>query len=58
MENIYTIKEVATMYKVVPKTVYEWVKRGLVITKIGRITRIKESDLRSFMEVVNENTGY
>ena len=55
MENIYTIKEVATMYKVVPKTVYEWVKKGLVITKIGRISRIKQSDLEKFMEVVNDN---
>jgi excisionase family DNA binding protein len=44
-----TIKEVAQEYKITEKTVYEWFKRGLQFIKIGRMTRIKRSDLEEFI---------
>lgn len=47
-ENM-TIKEVAQEYKITSKTVYEWIKRGLPMFKIGRMTRIKRSDLIKFI---------
>ena len=53
MKDILTIKDVMSEYSVGIATVYNWFKRGLVKTKIGRMTRIKRSDLEKFMEVVN-----
>jgi excisionase family DNA binding protein len=57
METLYTVKEVAFQCKVNVKTVYEWFKRGLVKTKIGRITRIKKEDLQKFVESQGVKNG-
>lgn len=50
-EQYYTIDEVAKMLKVVYLTVYRWIQADkLKAYKIQKQYRIKETDLRSFIE--------
>ena len=49
MDEYLTVAEIAQEFKITKKTVYEWFKRGLVIIKIGRMTRVKRSDLNNFI---------
>jgi len=54
-EKFYTIKEVAELLKVSDGGVRKWLKTGkLKGIKLGRIWRIKKSDLDEF---VNERRG-
>ncbi len=54
-EKFYTIKEVAELLKVSDGAVRKWLKSGkLKGIKLGRIWRIKKSDLDEF---VNERRG-
>ncbi len=54
-ERFYTIKEVAELLKVSDGAVRKWLKSGkLKGIKLGRIWRIKKSDLEEF---VNERRG-
>jgi len=54
-ERFYTIKEVAELFKVSDGGVRKWLKTGkLKGIKLGRIWRIKKSDLDEF---VNERRG-
>ena len=54
-EKFYTIKEVAELLKVSDGGVRKWLKTGkLKGIKLGRIWRIKKSDLEEF---VNERRG-
>ncbi len=54
-ERFYTIKEVAELLKVSDGGVRKWLKTGkLKGIKLGRIWRIKKSDLDEF---VNERRG-
>jgi len=54
-ERFYTIKEVAELLKVSDGGVRKWLKTGkLKGIKLGRIWRIKKSDLEEF---VNERRG-
>lgn len=54
-ERFYTIKEVAELLKVSDGGVRKWLKSGkLKGIKLGRIWRIKKSDLDEF---VNERRG-
>jgi len=54
-ERFYTIKEVAELLKVSDGGVRKWLKTGkLKGSKLGRIWRIKKSDLDEF---VNERRG-
>ena len=50
MKELLTVKDVMSEYSIGIATVYNWFKRGLVKTKIGRMTRIKRSDLDAFIE--------
>lgn len=51
MDILYTIEEVATYLKVDPKTVRNWIDDGKIVSiKIGRLVRIRESDLQAFIE--------
>mgnify|MGYP001014333966 CR=1 FL=1 len=54
-EKFYTIKEVAELLKVSDGGVRKWLKTGkLKGIKLGRIWRIKKSDLEEFL---NEKRG-
>lgn len=54
-ERFYTIKEVAELLKVSDGAVRKWLKSGkLKGIKLGRIWRIKKSDLEEFL---NEKRG-
>ena len=46
----YTIDEVMKIMKVSKQTVYNWFDKGLIRTKIGKNARIKEEDLKAFIE--------
>jgi excisionase family DNA binding protein len=48
-----TIQEIMTEYKVSHTTILNWIKRGLPATKIGRLLRIKEDDLKRFISSQN-----
>lgn len=49
MENIFTVAEVATRYKVKETTVREWIKqKRLSAVLIGKEYRIRETDLSAF----------
>ncbi len=49
MEQFYTCEEVAVMYKVTKKTVWKWVREGILgSVKIGRNYRIRKEDLVEF----------
>lgn len=51
-ERYYTIQEVADMLKVAYLTVYRWIQAGkLVAYKAGKQYRIKEDDLKSFIQM-------
>ena len=55
-ERFYTIKEVAELLKVSDGGVRKWLKTGkLKGIKLGRIWRIKKSDLEEF---INERRGH
>ena len=55
-EKFYTIKEVAELLKVSDGGVRKWLKTGkLKGIKLGRIWRIKKSDLEEF---INEKGGH
>lgn len=46
----YTVKEVAELFKVVPKTVYLWTYEGkLKFSKMGNMIRISQEDLDEFI---------
>lgn len=49
MKDIMTKKELASYYSVSTTTVDNWVNRGLVKTKIGKLTRFKKEDIERFI---------
>jgi excisionase family DNA binding protein len=49
MEYI-TIRTLMTEMNVTKPTVYAWIKRGLKVTKIGKLTRIDREDFKQFLE--------
>ena len=49
MERIWTIDEICEAYKISRPTFYAWIKRGLKITRIGGLVRIKDKDLEEFI---------
>jgi len=53
--GIVTVKEAAGQYKVCHATVLNWIKKGLPATKIGKVIRIDEDDLKKF--IAAQNTG-
>ena len=44
-----TVKDVMAEYSIGIATVYNWFNRGLPKVKIGRMTRIKRSELEEFI---------
>jgi excisionase family DNA binding protein len=51
MEDLYTVKEVATKLKVSERAVLDWLRAGqLRGLRAGRAWRVKESDLEAFLE--------
>jgi len=50
MQEVYTPDEVAEILKVTPKVVRAWLRDGkLPGLRLGRLWRIRESDLESFI---------
>ena len=50
---LYTPQEVADLWKVTRRTVYEWIKTGKIkACKIGDTVRISESELLAFIRPV------
>lgn len=51
MEKIYTPEEIAERLQVQERTVYGWLRSGkLKGSKLGRLWRIRESDVVAFLE--------
>jgi len=48
-KELLTVKDVMALYSIGIATVYNWFNRGLPKVKIGRMTRIKRSDLEEFI---------
>lgn len=49
-EEIYSVNQLMKKFDCSRSLVNTWFKRGLVKTKIGKLTRVKESDLIAFIE--------
>lgn len=50
MEDLFTIEETAEKLKAHPETVRDWLRtRQLTGVKLGRSWRVRESDLREFV---------
>ena len=48
-ENLYSIQEVATHFRVCTMTVYRWIREGtLNALRVGRQYRVRQSDLTAF----------
>ena len=56
-ENLLTPAEVATLFRVDPKTVTRWAKAGKLtsIRTLGGHRRYKESEVRQLLKVSNPN---
>ena len=55
--TLFTTGEVAKMLRVHPRTVQEWIRSGmLTAVRYGKLLRIRQADLQSFGEVVNQRT--
>ena len=57
-EQLLTPSEVAAMFRVNPKTVTRWARAGKIsaIRTLGGHRRFKASEIRSFLEQVDEAT--
>lgn len=54
MENIYTIFEVSEYLKMVPEVIRRYIRAGkLKAVKFGKEYRVKETDLKEFIENCN-----
>lgn len=50
-KQVYTVEEVAHRFKVMPRSVYQWIYKGhLTAFKIGNNVRITEASLQLFIE--------
>jgi excisionase family DNA binding protein len=56
-ENLLTPAEVASLFRVDPKTVTRWAKAGKLtsIRTLGGHRRYKESEVRTLLKVIVEN---
>lgn len=55
MEQLLTKKQVADLLGVSTITIDNYVKRGLVKIKIGKLARFKEGDVKAYIESKGEN---
>ena len=57
MGQLYTIEEVAGFLRVTQRAVQVWIKRGeLTAIRYGRLLRVRQADLATFGEVLNQHT--
>ena len=58
-EELLTPSEVAAMFRVNPKTVTRWARSGkiLAIRTLGGHRRFRASEIRKFLEQVEEGSG-
>ena len=55
--TLYTTGEVAGLLKVSQRTVQDWIRSGtLTAVRYGRLLRIRQADLATFGEVLNQHT--
>ena len=55
--KLYTIEEIADLFKVTHRAVYKWINAGkLTAFKVGREWRITEEGLQEF--ITNRGTGF
>ena len=53
--TLYTTGEVAKLLRVHPRTIQEWIRRGtLTAVRYGKLLRIRQADLATFGEVLNQ----
>ena len=57
-ERLLTIKEIAKILSIRPKTIYQWkwLKKNLTFIKIGRSLRVSEIDLIEFIKKGKKQT--
>ena len=54
--KIYTLDEVAEMFKVTRQTIYNYITAGrLSASKIGREYRVTDADIKEFLEATKKN---
>ncbi|KJR97974.1 MAG: hypothetical protein VR68_11765 [Peptococcaceae bacterium BRH_c4a] len=51
---VLTVREIAEKYRTSHATVISWTKKGLPATKIGKLIRIEEEDLKKFIAAQNK----
>jgi len=58
IERLLTIKEIAKILSIRPKTIYQWkwLKKNLTFVKIGRSLRVSERDLIEFIKKGKKQT--
>jgi excisionase family DNA binding protein len=55
--TLFTTGEVAKLLRVHPRTIQEWIRSGMLpAVRYGKLLRIRQADLQSFGEVVNQRT--
>ena len=55
--SLYTTNEGAKLLRVSQRTVQDWIREGtLTAVRYGRLLRIREADLATFGEVLNQRT--
>ena len=55
--QLYTVEEVAGFLRVTQRAVQVWIKRGeLTAVRYGRLLRVRQADLATFGEVLNQPT--
>ena len=53
--HLYTTDEVAKLLRVSQRTVQDWIRSGtLTAVRYGRLLRIRQADLATFGEVLNQ----
>ena len=56
--QLYTTDEVAQLLRVSQRTVQDWIRSGtLTAVRYGRLLRVRQTDLATFGEVLNQHTG-
>ena len=55
---LYTTQEVARLLRVSQRTVQDWIREGaLTAVRYGRLLRVRQADLATFGEVLNQRPG-
>lgn len=55
-QEFFTIKDVASMFRVSERTVRSWImRRQLTVARLGRIVRISRVDIEEFIALMNQS---